>query len=280
MDDNKKRKATPLELKFEIIKYLVNKYNTLYSKSIRVICLCILIKKKVIGYFWCKLKLTVWRSVSLPCLISDLVIMRPRCNEVILLVPTISLYPECTVLSNLSWIYFVNEIWNNFKFCHFVKSKGPKTYLLSFEGFLGCIETWIILVSLQTKGFCKLFILLFPIKLLCNRRKKKMVHIFFHWYQKTRGPWWPCIAPLADTWNPFISNITLLGNWFNPFPNKPWFLRVCSRSLLKTLREKEKSLVTSNFSFSHSVFHPFWDLSAVFIKFENVVCKLFQFGRI
>ena len=37
--------------------------------------------------------------------------------------------------------------------------------------------------------------------------------------------------------------------------------------------EKEKLLVTSNFSFSHSVFYPFRELSAVFIKFENVVCK-------
>ena len=42
-----------------------------------------------------------------------------------------------------------------------------------------------------------------------------------------------------------------------PFPNKPWFSRVCNRSLLKTLWEKEKLLVTSNFSFSHCVFHPF-----------------------
>ena len=40
----------------------------------------------------------------------------------------------------------------------------------------------------------------------------------------------------------------------NPLPNKPLFLRVCSTSLLKTLWEKEKLLVTSNFSFSHSVF--------------------------
>ena len=30
----------------------------------------------------------------------------------------------------------------------------------------------------------------------------------------------------------------------NPFPNKPWFVRVCSTSLLKTLWEKEKLLVT------------------------------------
>ena len=42
-----------------------------------------------------------------------------------------------------------------------------------------------------------------------------------------------------------------------PFPNKPWFSQslVCSRSLLKTLLEKEKMLVTSNFSFSHSIFY-------------------------
>ena len=66
----------------------------------------------------------------------------------------------------------------------------------------------------------------------------------------------------------------------NPFPNKPWFLRVCSTSLLKTLWEKEKLLVTSNFSFSHSVFYPFGELSAIFIKFKIVFCKLFQFGRV
>ena len=39
-----------------------------------------------------------------------------------------------------------------------------------------------------------------------------------------------------------------------PFPKKPWFLWVCSTCLLKTLWEKEKLLVTSNFSFSHSLF--------------------------
>ena len=40
----------------------------------------------------------------------------------------------------------------------------------------------------------------------------------------------------------------------NLFPNKPWFLRVCSISILKTLWEKEKLLLMSNFSFSLSVF--------------------------
>ena len=66
----------------------------------------------------------------------------------------------------------------------------------------------------------------------------------------------------------------------NPFPNKPWFLRVCSTSPSKTLWEKEKLLIKSNFSFSHSVFCRFQKLSAVFIKPEIVICKLFQFGRV
>ena len=63
----------------------------------------------------------------------------------------------------------------------------------------------------------------------------------------------------------------------SPFPNKPCFLRVCSTSLLKTLREKEKLLVTSNFSFSHSVFYLFGKLSTIFILLKIVVCKLFQY---
>ena len=58
------------------------------------------------------------------------------------------------------------------------------------------------------------------------------------------------------------------------------FSRVCSTSLLKTQWEKEKLLVTGNFSFSHSVCYPFGELAAIFIKYEIVACKLFQFGRI
>ena len=46
------------------------------------------------------------------------------------------------------------------------------------------------------------------------------------------------------------------------------------------LWEKEKLLVMSNFSFSYSVFNPFEELSSIFIKFENVVCNIFQFGRV
>ena len=99
-----------------------------------------------------------------------------------------------------------------------------------------------------------------------------------------------------------LSNVENSGktnkNAFNPVPNKPWFLRVCSISLLKTLWEKEnpcpdkplilrvcrtsllktswekqKLLVTSNFCFSHSVFYSFGELSAIHLKFKIVVCK-------
>ena len=67
---------------------------------------------------------------------------------------------------------------------------------------------------------------------------------------------------------------------FNPFPNKPWFLHVCCTSLLKTLWEKEKLFIKSNFSFSCSVFHLFGKLSAIFIKFKIVICQHFELGRV
>ena len=61
----------------------------------------------------------------------------------------------------------------------------------------------------------------------------------------------------------FVGKGANAGNqsfFLNLFPNKPWFLRVCGTSLLKTPWEKEKLLVTSNFSFSHSVFYLFEEL--------------------
>ena len=48
----------------------------------------------------------------------------------------------------------------------------------------------------------------------------------------------------------------------------------------KILWEKEKLLVTSNFSFSQSVFYLFREISVIFIKFKIFVCKLFQFGSV
>ena len=85
----------------------------------------------------------------------------------------------------------------------------------------------------------------------------------------------------------YIHSNTLLNassktNMFStPFPNKPWLhvlICVCSKSLWKTLWVKEKLLIKSNFSFSHSVLHPFRELKVICTKLKIVVCKLFQFG--
>ena len=65
--------------------------------------------------------------------------------------------------------------------------------------------------------------------------------------------------------------ILLSGKVVTLSQTSPVFLRFCSTRPLKTLREKEKLLVTSNFSFSHGVFYPLGELSAIFIKFEVVV---------
>ena len=54
-----------------------------------------------------------------------------------------------------------------------------------------------------------------------------------------------------------------------------WYLHVYSTSLLKTLWDKEKLLVSCNFSFSHSVFYLFGELSSISIKFEFVDCNIF-----
>ena len=82
---------------------------------------------------------------------------------------------------------------------------------------------------------------------------------------------------------------------FNPFPNKPWFLRVCSTSifktrwekkkllegkLLKTLWEKEKMLVTSIFSFSRNDFYSSQLKFQFLITFIFFVCKCFKFGLV
>ena len=79
----------------------------------------------------------------------------------------------------------------------------------------------------------------------------------------TQMPFYAVQSPLQTSWQvqavqlflPARSgdmslNICLNGitNLFNPFPNKPWFLRASRTCLLKTLWEKEKLLVLSIFS--------------------------------
>ena len=55
-------------------------------------------------------------------------------------------------------------------------------------------------------------------------------------------------------------NVALCSNGLTLSQTSPGFAHICSTSLLKTQLEKEKLLVTSNFSFSHFVFYPFGEL--------------------
>ena len=65
--------------------------------------------------------------------------------------------------------------------------------------------------------------------------------------------------PAQSTQPDHCQNFSLLADFLciNPFPHNDTFWRPWETSLLKTLWEKEKLLVTSNFSFTHSVFYPF-----------------------
>ena len=71
------------------------------------------------------------------------------------------------------------------------------------------------------------------------------------------------------------SSLVFFLRVINHFPNKPWSILLCSTSILNTLWENEKLLIKSNFSFSHIVFFPLGELSAIFVKFRIVFCKLF-----
>ena len=61
-------------------------------------------------------------------------------------------------------------------------------------------------------------------------------------------------------------NKGLFGKRLTVFQTHPGFTHAVQ--VLKTLSDKEKLLVTSNFSFSHSVFYPLRELSVIYIKFK------------
>ena len=68
--------------------------------------------------------------------------------------------------------------------------------------------------------------------------------------------------------------------YVNPFQNKPWFLLVCSKRLLKNTVGKGEIAHNEQFLLFSQCFLPVEELSAVFIRFEIVVCKLSHFGRV
>ena len=74
-----------------------------------------------------------------------------------------------------------------------------------------------------------------------------------------------------------------LGYVVNPFSYKPWLLCVCGTSLENTVGKREIArndqllLFPTVFSTCLENFLPFFFF---FFKFEVIVCKLFQFGRV
>ena len=64
----------------------------------------------------------------------------------------------------------------------------------------------------------------------------------------------------------------------NSLPHNLEIWRPREKRLLKTLREKEKMLVTSIFFFSHTVFYPFFLGGGG--GGGKGVCKFFQFGQV
>ena len=90
------------------------------------------------------------------------------------------------------------------------------------------------------------------------------------------GKWWNCRLPAGFTFSNNVFELLSTLGWrvaglFNPFPHNDTFWRLRETSLLKTLWEKEKLLVTNNFSFSHSVFY----LWTIFFHFRQIwSCRL------
>ena len=67
----------------------------------------------------------------------------------------------------------------------------------------------------------------------------------------------------------------------NPFPNKPWVFICLQHKSFENIVGKGEIVHSKRFlPFPTVFFYPFGELSATFIKFEIVVCKLFQFGTV
>ena len=79
-------------------------------------------------------------------------------------------------------------------------------------------------------------------------------------------PFWRTFCHFHQIQNCHLPTLSVETKIYGMGRFKPCLLRVCSTSLLKTLWEKEKLLVTSNFSFTLSVFYPFGEFTAFFIK--------------
>ena len=108
-------------------------------------------------------------------------------------------------------------------------------------------------------------------KFSLSRRKHSDLHLPYsfdplYFFGQTLG-----FSNVPDNYYINIENLSLI--LFQTSPG----LYVCRKSLLKTMWEKEKLLVTNNFSFSNSILYPFGELSAIFINFKLPFANSFSF---
>ena len=94
------------------------------------------------------------------------------------------------------------------------------------------------------------------------------------------------ILSSAHAFNLDWSKISWFGKELTLSQTSPGFYVYAVQVFLKTLREKEKLLVTSNFSFSHSVFYTFQELCCHFhlklsaaTSFSLEESKIFCLGK-
>ena len=91
----------------------------------------------------------------------------------------------------------------------------------------------------------------------------------------------PPPPPPPTPWRLTYQSENFIWHFYSfPFPNKPWFLHVSSSSLSKTLWENEKIALTSNFSFSNSVFYPSEELSSIFSELSSALSFSFERSKL
>ena len=60
----------------------------------------------------------------------------------------------------------------------------------------------------------------------------------------------------------------------------PWFFTFMQYTSFENTVDKKEITRNEQFLLFSSVFYPFGELSVIVIKFEIVLCKLLQFGRV
>ena len=154
---------------------------------------------------------------------------------------------------------------------NFVSRTPPTILLLLYWRFLDTLNWTEVMQEAVLNHLLPMVQRLSPLE--CSKFLLTRYHTILTFNDHEKESFWKHCGKRRKCWKPAFSPFpTMFSTLLNPFPNKPWFLHVCSTSLLKTLWEKQRLLITSNFSFG--------ELSAIFIKFEIVICKLFRIGRV